>query len=124
MRHLDKGRLVLFAGGTGNPFMSTDTAAALRAIEINADLLIMAKNGIDGMYDSDPNINKSAKKIEKITHHEALSMRLAALDSTALTLCMDNLLPIVIFDLFKPDNLLNVISGNKVGTQIYTPTKS
>ena len=124
MRHLEKGRLVLFAGGTGNPFMSTDTAAALRAIEINADLLIMAKNGIDGMYDSDPNINKSAKKIEKITHHEALSMRLAALDSTALTLCMDNLLPIVIFDLFKPDNLLNVISGNKVGTQIYTPIKS
>jgi uridylate kinase len=124
IRHLEKGRLVLFAGGTGNPFMSTDTAAALRAIEINADLLIMAKNGIDGMYDSDPKINSEAKKIDKITHHEALSKRLSALDSTALTLCMDNNLPIVIFDLFKSDNLFNVISGNKIGTQIYTPNKS
>ena len=104
--------------------MSTDTAAALRAIEINADILIMAKNGIDGMYDSDPNLNQSAQKIDEITHHEALSMRLAALDSTALTLCMDNLIPIVIFDLFKKDNLLSVVSGDKVGTHIYTPTKS
>ena len=124
IRHLEKGRLVLFAGGTGNPFMSTDTAAALRAVEINADILIMAKNGVDGMYDSDPNINKSAKKISEITHHEALSKRLEALDSTALTLCMDNTLPIIIFDLFKPDNLLKVISGQKVGTKIYTPKKT
>ena len=124
IRHLEKGRLVLFAGGTGNPFMSTDTAAALRAVEINADILIMAKNGVDGMYDSDPNINKSAKKISEITHHEALSKRLEALDSTALTLCMDNALPIVIFDLFKPDNLLKVISGQKIGTKIYTPKKT
>ena len=124
IRHLEKGRLVVFAGGTGNPFMSTYTAAALRAIEINADLLILAKNCIDGMYDSDPNINQSAQKIDEITHHEALSMRLAALDSTALTLCMDNLIPIVIFDLFKEDNLLSVVSGDKVGTHIYTPTKS
>ena len=123
IRHLEKGRLVLFAGGTGNPFMSTDTAAALRAVEINADILIMAKNGVDGMYDSDPNKNKSAKKISEITHHEALSKRLEALDSTALTLCMDNALPIVIFDLFKPDNLLKVISGQKIGTKIYTPKK-
>ena len=124
IRHLEKGRLVLFAGGTGNPFMSTDTAAALRAVEINADILIMAKNGVDGMYDSDPHKNKSAKKISEITHHEALSKRLEALDSTALTLCMDNTLPIIIFDLFKPDNLLNVISGQKVGTKIYTPKKT
>ena len=124
IRHLEKGRLVLFAGGTGNPFMSTDTTAALRAVEINADILIMAKNGVDGMYDSDPNINKSAKKISEITHHEALSKRLEALDSTALTLCMDNALPIVIFDLFKPDNLLKVISGQKIGTKIYTPKKT
>ena len=124
IRHLEKGRLVLFAGGTGNPFMSTDTAAALRAVEINADILIMAKNGVDGLYDSDPNKNKSAKKISQITHHEALSKRLEALDSTALTLCMDNTLPIVIFDLFKPDNLLKVISGQKVGTKIYTPKKT
>ncbi len=124
IRHLEKGRLVLFAVGNGNPFMSTDTAAALRAVEINADILIMAKNGVDGMYDSDPNKNKSAKKISEITHHEALSKRLEALDSTALTLCMDNTLPIVIFDLFKPDNLLKVISGQKVGTKIYTPKKT
>ena len=124
IRHLEKGRLVLFAGGTGNPFMSTDTAAALRAVEINADILIMAKNGVDGLYDSDPNKNKSAKKISQITHHEALSKRLEALDSTALTLCMDNTLPIVIFDLFKPDNLLKVISGQKIGTKIYTPKKT
>ena len=124
IRHLEKGRLVLFAGGTGNPFMSTDTAAPLRAVEINADILIMAKNGVDGLYDSDPNKNKSAKKISQITHHEALSKRLEALDSTALTLCMDNTLPIVIFDLFKPDNLLKVISGQKVGTKIYTPKKT
>ena len=124
IRHLEKGRLVLFAGGTGNPFMSTDTAAPLRAVEINADILIMAKNGVDGLYDSDPNKNKSAKKISQITHHEALSKRLEALDSTSLTLCMDNTLPIVIFDLFKPDNLLKVISGQKVGTKIYTPKKT
>jgi len=124
IRHLEKGRLVLFAGGTGNPFMSTDTAAALRAVEINADILIMAKNGVDGMYDSDPFKNKSAKKIEEITHYDALSKRLAALDSTALTLCMDNSLPIVIFDLFKPDNLRKVVSGEKIGTRIYTPIKS
>ena len=118
---LEKGRLVLFAGGTGNPFMSTDTAAALRSIEINADVLVMAKNDVDGLYDSDPNVNTNAKKIVDITHHDALNKRLEALDSTALTLCMDNSLPIIIFDLFKPDNLLNVLIGKEIGTLINTP---
>ncbi len=121
IRHMEKGRLVLFAGGTGNPFMSTDTAAALRSIEINADLLVMAKNGVDGLYDSDPNVNTNAKKIVNITHHDALNKRLEALDSTALTLCMDNSLPIIIFDLFKPDNLMNVLIGKEIGTLINTP---
>ena len=121
IRHMEKGRLVLFAGGTGNPFMSTDTAAALRSIEINADVLVMAKNDVDGLYDSDPNVNTNAKKIVDITHHDALNKRLEALDSTALTLCMDNSLPIIIFDLFKPDNLLNVLIGKEIGTLINTP---
>ena len=121
IRHMEKGRLVLFAGGTGNPFFSTDTAAALRSIEINADLLVMAKNGVDGLYDSDPNVNTNAKKIVNITHHDALNKRLEALDSTALTLCMDNSLPIIIFDLFKPDNLMNVLIGKEIGTLINTP---
>jgi uridylate kinase len=115
VRHLEKGRVVIFAGGTGNPYMTTDTAAALRALEIGATALIMAKNGIDGVYDSDPKKDPSAKKYEHITHYEALSERLGALDSTALSLCMDNALPIVVFDIFKSGNLA---SGNHVGTLI------
>jgi len=118
VRHLEKGRVVVFAGGTGNPFMTTDTASALRALEINADVLIMAKNGVDGVYDSDPRKNVSAKKYDHITHHDALSKRLQALDSTALSLCMDNSLPIVVFDIFKQGNLATVVSGESVGTLI------
>lgn len=118
IRHLEKGRVVIFAGGTGNPYMTTDTAAALRALEIGADVLIMAKNGIDGVYDSDPLKNKSAKKYDRLTHHEALSQRLQALDSTALSLCMDNSLPIVVFDIFKTGNLPAILSGDHVGTLI------
>jgi len=118
VRHLEKGRVVVFAGGTGNPFMATDTASALRALEINADVLIMAKNGVDGVYDSDPRKNVSAKKYDHITHHDALSKRLQALDSTALSLCMDISLPIVVFDIFKQGNLASVVSGESVGTLI------
>ncbi|MCX8277850.1 MAG: UMP kinase [Dehalococcoidia bacterium] len=118
VRHLEKGRVVIFAGGTGNPYMTTDTAAALRALEIGATALIMAKNGIDGVYDSDPKKDPSAKKYEHITHYEALSQRLGALDSTALSLCMDNALPIVVFDIFKSGNLASILSGNHVGTLI------
>ena len=119
IRHLQKGRVVIFAGGTGNPYMTTDTAAALRALEIGANVLVMAKNGIDGVYDSDPRYNISAKKYEKLSHHQALSQRLEALDSTALSLCMDNSLPIVVFDIFKSGNLALIISGEHVGTLIH-----
>ena len=118
VRHLEKGRVVIFAGGTGNPYMTTDTAAALRALEIGATALIMAKNGIDGVYDSDPKKDPSAKKYEHITHYEALSQRLGALDSTALSLCMDNAMPIVVFDLFKKHNFRKIILGGKVGTRV------
>ena len=118
IRHLQKGRVVIFAGGTGNPYMTTDTAAALRALEIGANVLVMAKNGIDGVYDSDPRDNVSAKKYENLSHHQALSQRLEALDSTALSLCMDNSLPIVVFDIFKSGNLASIISGEHVGTLI------
>ncbi len=119
IRHLQKGRVVIFAGGTGNPYMTTDTAAALRALEIGANVLVMAKNGIDGVYDSDPRDNVSAKKYENLSHHQALSQRLEALDSTALSLCMDNSLPIVVFDIFKSGNLASIISGEHVGTLIH-----
>ena len=119
IRHLQKGRVVIFAGGTGNPYMTTDTAAALRALEIGANVLVMAKNGIDGVYDSDPRDNVSAKKYENLSHHQALSQRLEALDSTALSLCMDNSLPIVVFDIFKSGNLALIISGEHVGTLIH-----
>ena len=119
IRHLQKGRVVIFAGGTGNPYMTTDTAAALRALEIGANVLVMAKNGIDGVYDSDPRYNVAAKKYENLSHHQALSERLEALDSTALSLCMDNSLPIVVFDIFKSGNLALIISGEHVGTLIH-----
>jgi uridylate kinase len=118
IRHMEKGRVVIFAGGTGNPYMTTDTAAALRALEIGADALIMAKNGIDGVYDSDPRQNKAAVKYDRLTHHEVLSQRLQALDSTALSLCMDNSLPIIIFDIFTAGNLGAVLAGDRVGTLI------
>jgi uridylate kinase len=118
IRHLEKGRVVIFAGGAGVPYMTTDTPAALRALEIGAGVLIMAKNGVDGVYDSDPQKNKSAKKYERLTHYEAPSQRLQAMDSTALSLCMDNSLPIVVFDVFKPGNLASILSGEHVGTLI------
>ncbi len=118
IRHMEKGRVVIFAGGTGNPYMSTDTAAALRALETGADALVMAKNNIDGLYDADPNSNPEAKKFDHLTHHEALSLRLQAIDSTALSLCMDNEMPIAVFNLFIDGNLKSVLAGNNVGTLI------
>ena len=118
MRHLEKGRLVLFAAGTGNPYMTTDTAAALRAIEIGADVLLMAKNNIDGVYDSDPNTNKNAKRINRLDYMDALNRRLDVMDNTALSLCMDNNLPIIVFDIFQPDNIVSILSGHQIGTQI------
>ena len=101
LRHLDKGRIVILVGGSGNPYMTTDTAAALRALEMSADLLMMSKNDVDGVYDSDPKTNPSAEKINKITHIDALSRQIKALDSTALSLCMDNNMPISVFNIFN-----------------------
>ena len=118
IRHMEKGRVVIFAGGTGNPNMSTDTAAALRGLETGADALLMAKNNIDGVYDADPRKNPDAKKLDHLTHHEALSLRLQALDSTALSLCMDNEMTIAVFNLFVDGNLNRVLSGENVGTLI------
>jgi len=117
IRHLEKGRVVIFGGGTGNPFFSTDTAAALRATEIGADVLIKATK-VDGVYDSDPNTNPDAQKFEKISYLEALSLRLAVMDSTAISLCMENKLPILVLNLWDDDALPKAIEGQKVGTLV------
>jgi uridylate kinase len=119
IRHLEKGRLVIFAAGTGNPYMTTDTAAALRAIEIGADVLLMAKNNVDGVYDSDPLVNSGAKRFEQLKYIDALRMRLEVMDSTALSLCMDNKLPIIVFDLRAPRSLERVVAGELIGTLVH-----
>ena len=118
IRHLEKGRVVLFAAGTGNPYMTTDTASALRALEINADVLLMAKNNVDGVYDSDPNENPDAVRFGTLDYMDALSRRLDVMDSTALSLCMDNQLPIVVFNVFEPGTMANILNGQTVGTLI------
>jgi uridylate kinase len=118
IRHLEKGRVVIFAAGTGNPFMTTDTASALRAIEIGADVLLMAKNHVDGVYDDDPRTNAAAHRFAQLPYMEALSRRLEVMDSTALSLCMDNRLPIVVFDLFAPEGLARILRGEPVGTLV------
>ena len=120
IRHLERNRVVIFAAGTGNPFMTTDTAAALRAVEIEADLLLMAKNNVDGIYDSDPSVSTNAKKIEKLTYIEAIERRLQIMDTTALSLCMDNNLPMVVFDMFKDGNILKIVQGENPGTLVTT----
>ncbi|TMB70807.1 MAG: UMP kinase [Chloroflexi bacterium] len=118
MRHLEKGRVVIFAAGTGNPYMTTDTAAALRAIEIDADVLLMAKKNVDGVYEADPFQDKSARKFETLSYLEALNRRLQVMDSTALTLCMENSLPLVVFDLRLPDSIVRVATGEHAGTRV------
>ncbi len=118
IRHLEKERIVILAAGTGNPYMSTDTAASLRALEISASVLMMAKNNIDGIYDKDPILNPEAVKFDHITHQQALELRLGALDATALSLAMENALPIIVFDIFKPGNLAALVSGEHIGTRI------
>ncbi len=118
IRHLEKGRIVLFAAGTGNPFVTTDTGAALRAIEIGADVLLMAKHNVDGVYEADPLTNPGAKKIKHLTYLQALEKRLRVMDTTALSLCMDNDLPIIVFDLFKEGNLLKLVSGESLGSVV------
>ena len=118
IRHLEKGRVVLFSAGTGNPFVTTDTGAALRALEIEADVLLMAKNNVDGVYDEDPKINANASKYEHITYINAIEKRLGVMDSTALSLCMENNVPIIVFDLFQQGNLSRIVEGAKIGTLV------
>ncbi len=117
VRHLEKGRVVIFGGGTGNPYFSTDTAAALRANEIGAEVILKATK-VDGIYDSDPKKNPNAKRFSKITYLDALQKQLKVMDSTAFSLCMDNKMPIIVFDLFRPHNLKRVVLGEKVGTLV------
>jgi uridylate kinase len=118
IRHLEKGRVVLFAAGTGNPFMTTDTASALRALEIGADVLLMAKNNVDGVYDSDPHENPEAVRFSTLDYMDALNLRLAVMDSTAVSLCMDNQLPIIVFDIFQEGSIRCILSGETLGTLI------
>ena len=118
IRHLEKGRVVIFSAGTGNPFMTTDTASALRALEIGAEVLLMAKNNVDGVYDSNPHSNPDAKRLNKLDYLEALNRRLKIMDSTALSLCMENNLPIVVFNVFKKGSIGSILSGDPVGTTI------
>jgi uridylate kinase len=118
VRHLEKKRVVILAGGTGNPYMSTDTAAALRAIEIEADVLLMAKHNVDGVYSADPHKDPNAKKFDHLTYLEALNKRLEVMDPTALSLCLENKLPIVVFDLQAERSIERVITGEAIGTLI------
>jgi uridylate kinase len=119
IRHFEKGRVVIFAAGTGNPYFTTDTAASLRALEIGADVLLMAKNRVDGVYDADPNQDPNAHKFDHLTYMEALERRLRVMDTTALSLCMDNKLPIIVFDLTDEGNLLRLVEGDRtVGTLV------
>jgi uridylate kinase len=117
IRHLEKDRVVILGAGTGNPFFSTDTAAALRAVELGADLLIKATK-VDGVYDSDPVENPDARRFEKLTYIETLNRRLAVMDNTAITLCMDNHMPILVLNLWDPDALHDALDGKKVGTLV------
>jgi len=118
MRHLEKKRVVIFAGGTGNPFFTTDTTAALRALEIGAQCILMAKNNVDGVMDDDPRTNPDARLIPRITHMEAIERGLKVMDTTALTLCMDNDLPIMVFNMNDESNIGRLLSGEHVGTRV------
>jgi uridylate kinase len=118
MRHLEKGRIVIFAAGTGNPFFTTDTAAALRALEMHAEIILMAKNGVEGVYTADPKSDPSAEFIPEITAREAISRDLKVMDSTALSLCMDNKLPINVFNMNDERNIDRIVSGERVGTLV------
>ena len=117
-RHLDKGRAVVFAGGTGNPYFSTDTAAALRAAEMHAEIILMGKNGVDGVYTADPQLDPDAQRYDRISFDEALSRNLRVMDQTALALCRENATPIVVFDISQPGNLRRVAAGETVGSLV------
>jgi uridylate kinase len=119
IRHLEKGRVVIFAGGTGNPFFTTDTAAALRAVEMEAQVVLKGSHsGTDGIYTADPRLDPTASKIDEITHLEVVQQGLKAMDTTAITLCMDNQMPIVMFDLMVPGNVRSILAGESVGTLV------
>jgi uridylate kinase len=118
IRHLEKGRVVIFAAGTGNPYMTTDTAAALRAIEIEAEALLVTKNKVDGVYEADPAQSPQARRFEVLSYADALARRLRVMDSTALALCMESNLPVIVFDLLEPESIVRVIGGEKMGTLI------
>ncbi len=118
MRHLEKGRIVIFAAGTGNPFFTSDTAAALRALEMHAEIILMAKNGVEGVYTADPKQDPDAEFITEITAREALQRNLRVMDSTALSLCMDNHLPIAVFNMNDEANIDRIVSGERVGTLV------
>ena len=118
IRHLEKGRVVILAGGTGNPYMSTDTAAALRAIEVEADVLLMSKHNVDGVYSADPRRNPTARRFDHLTYLETLNMQLEVMDATALSLCLENKLPIIVFDLEAERSLERAITGEAIGTLI------
>jgi uridylate kinase len=124
IRHLEKRRVVIFAGGTGNPFFTTDTAAALRALEIGAEAILMGKNGVDGVYDGDPDEKPDAAFLPELTHREALERSLRVMDTTALSLCMDNGLPIYVFGLDDERNIERVVRGERIGTIISTPRRT
>jgi len=117
IRHLEKGRVVIFAGGTGNPFMSTDTAAALRAVEIEADIILLAKK-VDAVYDSDPNLNPDAKKYDALSFSDILGKELGVMDSTAASMCRDNNMSILVFGLNDPENIVRAVKGEKIGTLV------
>jgi len=121
MRHLEKGRVVIFAAGTGNPFFTTDTAAALRAVEVHAEAILMAKNGVEGVFSADPAIDPAAEFLADITHMDAIQRQLKVMDATALTLCMENALPIYVFNMDDERNIERIVSGERVGTLVATP---
>ncbi len=118
VRHMEKGRVVILAGGTGNPYFTTDSGAALRAAELGCDVILMAKNRVDGVYSADPRTNPQATRFDHITYLDAINRGLTIMDSTALTFCMDNNLPIIVFSLDKPGNLERIVLGEQVGTMI------
>ena len=118
IRHMEKGRVVIFGAGTGNPYFSTDTTAALRAAEIEADVILMAKKGTDGIYDSDPNKNPNAKKFDELTYLEIISKGLQVMDTTATSLCMDNKIPLVVFNIDDHENIVRAALGEEIGTTV------
>ena len=120
MRHLERGRIVIFAAGTGNPFFTTDTAAALRALEIHAEAILMGKHGVEGVYSADPRLDSGASFIPEISHQEAIEQRLQVMDSTALSLCMDNGLPLYVFNIDDERNIDRIVCGERVGTVVRT----